>query len=248
MPRAKTNEEYYEEVNLINPNIEVSGFYVNGNSKMHCKCKICDYEWGSTARNLLKHKKCLGCFHKEKKFEYPDISHEEFCEIISKTYPALIITGTYYKGLQLISCTCKDCDYHSRVRVQTLLENTYKCPICKDGKENIKYGINDIKTVNPVIYECLADKSVNDKYTINSRAKTDFNCPCCGKLIKNKCIDKVNRYGLRCKCQDGNSLAEKYFYQVIKSLDENAEDEKYLNNNYSYRYDFYGCVNEKTWI
>lgn len=215
---------------------------------MHCKCKICGYEWISTARNLLKPKKCLGCFHAEKTFEYPDISHEEFCETVSKIYPSLIITGTYYNGLKLISFTCKDCGYHSRVRVQMLLEGTYECPICKDGKENIKYGINDIKTVNPILYECLADKSDNDKYTINSRTKTDFNCPCCGKLIKNKSIDKINRYGLRCKCQDGNSLGEKYFYQVIKSIDKNIEVEKYLNRNMSYRYDFYGIVDKKTWI
>lgn len=248
MPRAKTNEQYYAEVSYINPNIEILGFYVNGNSKMNCKCKICGYEWTSTARNLLKKKKCLSCQQAKRTFDYPDISHEEFCKIISKNYPSLIITGTYYKGLALISCTCKDCGYHSRIRVQKLLEKTYECPICKDGKENIKYGLNDIKTVNPVLYECLADKSDNDKFTINSRARTDFNCPCCGKLIKNKCIDKVNRYGLRCKCQDGNSLGEKYFYQVIKSVDKNVEVEKYLNENMSYRYDFYGIVNHKTWI
>lgn len=248
MPKAKTNEEYYKEVTKINPDIEITGFYVNGNSKMNCKCKICGYEWTSTARNLINPKKCLGCMHNKRTFEYPDITHDDFCNIIKENYPSLKITGTYYKGLNLISCTCTDCGYHTRVRVQMLLEGTYECQICKDGKENIKYGLNDIKTVNPVLYECLKDKSISNKYTINSRAKTDFICPCCGKTIKNKSIDKANRRGLRCKCQDGNSLGEKYFYQVIKSLDESVEVEKYLNNNYSYRYDFYGCVNDKTWI
>ena len=43
MPRAKTNEEYYEEVSRINQTIEVTGFYVNGLSKMHCRCKICKF-------------------------------------------------------------------------------------------------------------------------------------------------------------------------------------------------------------
>lgn len=248
MPRAKTNEEYYKEVTKINPNIDVTGIYTNGLSKMHCKCKICGYEWNSTARNLLKPKQCLGCHHVKRIFKYPDITHNEFCNIVKEKYPSLKITGTYYKELQLISCTCADCNYHSRIRVQMLLEGTYKCPICKNGKENIDYGVNDIKTINPVLYECLKDKTVADKFTINSRSKVDFICPYCGKTIKNKTIDKVNRRGLRCKCQDGNSLGEKYFYQVIKSLDENVEVEKYINNNYSYRYDFYGCVNGKTWI
>ena len=110
VPRAKTNEEYYEKVSRINPNIEVSGFYVNELTKMSCKCKICGYPWTSTARNLLEPKKCLGCLHAERIFEYPDISHEEFCEIVGKSYPSLVITGTYYKGLQLISCTCKNCN------------------------------------------------------------------------------------------------------------------------------------------
>lgn len=248
MPRAKTNEEFYAEVNIVNASIEISGIYKNGNSKMHCKCKTCGYEWSSTARNLLKPKKCLGCFHKEKIFKYPNITHENFCEIINKNYPSLVVTGTYHKGLKMISCTCKHCGYHSRIRTQMLLKGTYKCPICKDGKENIKYGINDIKTVNPVLFECLSDKLDNDRYTINSRAKIDFICPSCGKIVKRKSIDTVNKHGLRCKCQDGNSLGEKYFYQVIKSIDKNIEVEKYLNGNMSYRYDFYGVVDNKAWI
>lgn len=248
MPRAKTNEEYYKEVQNINPDIAITGLYKNGNSKMNCTCKLCNYKWTSTARNLLKKKQCLNCFHQNKIFDYPDISHKEFCKIVKRNYPSLIMTGTYYKGLKLISCICEDCNYHSRIRTQMLLEKTYECPICKNGKENINYGENDIKTINPVLYECLKDKSVANKYTINSRTKADFICPSCGKIIKNKSIDNVNRQGLKCKCQDGNSLGEKYFYQVIKSLDENVETEKYLNGNLSYRYDFYGKINNKTWI
>ena len=248
MSKKKTHEEFLQEVNKINPHIEISGLYGNVESKINCKCKVCDYEWTTTAKNLLKPKKCLYCLQKDKVFEYPDISHKEFCNIITNNYPTLSITGAYTKGMQTISCTCKECGHHSRIRIQMLLECTYKCPICNNGKENIKYGINDIKTANPVLYECLKDKSDNNKYTINSRAKTDFICPCCHQVIKNKTITIVNKRGLKCKCQDGNSLGEKYFYQVMKSLDENIETEKYLNENYSFRYDFYGSINGVTWI
>ena len=169
MARRKTNEEYHKEVKQINPHIDITGTYLNNNTKMNCKCKTCGYKWTSTARNLLKHKQCLSCMQQARIFEYPDISHEEFCETVKGSYPSLVITGKYYKGLQLISCTCQDCNQHSRVRVQMLLEDTYKCPICETGKENIKYGVNDIKTVNPVLYECLCNKSDADKYKINSR-------------------------------------------------------------------------------
>ena len=106
MPRAKTNEEFHEEVKLVNPDIEVTGFYVNGDSKMNCKCKICGYEWTSTARNLIKPKKCLGCMHSERIFEYPDITHEEFCEIVKeKDIPVVqVIAGDVIKvekGVQI---------------------------------------------------------------------------------------------------------------------------------------------------
>lgn len=248
MPIAKTNKEYHNEVNSINPEIFVDGFYQNGLSKMKCTCKKCNYEWTSTARNLLKSKKCWNCLQKERIFEYPSITDFEFKEIINKNYPHMIVRGTYKKNIQTITCECKECGYISRIRTQQLLESTYKCPICESGHENIKYGENDIKTVNPVLYDCLADKSDADRYTINSRAKIDFICPSCGKLIKNKTIDKANRLGIKCKCQDGNSLGEKYFFNVIKSVDQDVESEKYLGNNLSYRYDFYGKTKDTTWI
>lgn len=248
MAVAKTNYEYHNEVKSINPNIIIEGFYQNGLSKMKCTCKKCGYEWTSNARNLVNPKKCLNCMRVERIFEYPYITDEEFKNTIKNNYPNIIVRGTYTIGLKTITCECKDCGYISRIRTQQLLQSTYKCSICENGHENIKYGENDIKTVNPVLYDCLADKSDADKYTINSRAKIDFICSSCGKLIKNKTIDKVNRLGLKCKCQDGNSLGEKYFYQVIKSVDENVLDEQYLGDNLSYRYDFLGEVNNIKWI
>ena len=55
MPRAKTNEEYYEEVSRINPNIEVFGFYVNGLTKMinTTKGTIEALDWKLNLSNLI---------------------------------------------------------------------------------------------------------------------------------------------------------------------------------------------------
>jgi len=248
MARKKTQEEFEREVQKVNPHIEISGVYLNGNSKIQCKCKKCNNEWTSTARNLIKKTQCLNCFHKERIFIYPNIPHNEFIEIVNNSYPNLIITGTYDPNKKLITCKCTKCNCVSRVRTQMLLESTYECRICKNGKENIKIGINDIKSINPVMYEMLQDKGVNEKHSINSRSKADFICPSCGATIKSKTIDKVNRLGLKCKCQDGNSLGEKYFFNVIQSVSNNVESEKYLNNNLSYRYDFYGVEKGISWI
>lgn len=54
MGRKKTHEEFLQEVNKINPHIEISGLYVNVESKINCKCKVCDYEWTTTAKKFIK--------------------------------------------------------------------------------------------------------------------------------------------------------------------------------------------------
>ena len=45
MGKRKTHEEFVAEVNKLNPHIEISGLYVNAESKINCKCNVCGYEW-----------------------------------------------------------------------------------------------------------------------------------------------------------------------------------------------------------
>lgn len=248
MPKAKKHSEYIEEVRKINPHITLKGEYKTALSRFECTCSLCGYKWITDARNLLTPKKCLGCLTKERTFVYPDISDKEFKEQVYKNYPNLIITSTYTKDMKLVRCKCNDCGYISRVRVQKLLENTYKCTICVNGKENIIYGKNDIKSCNPIMYDCLYSKKDADKYTINSKTKVDFICPSCGNILKNKSIDKVHTRGLKCKCQDGNSLGEKYFFHMLCQVSDNFKVETKLNNNQKYRYDFQGEINNNKWI
>ena len=242
-------KEFLERVNTLSPTLEITGSYTTlSQTYLHCKCKKCGKEWDTSAKTLLKPLYCRTCKTKEKNEKILNISDDEFRKKVNNNYPNLTITGTYKNGQHEITCICKKCGYKNRIRTLSLLNGSYKCSICENGSENIKIGINDIKTINPVLYECLADKTVNEKFTINSRNKVDFICPSCGKIIKNKTIEHVNKRGLKCKCQDGNSLGEKYLYQVLKSVDENIEVEKYINNNHSYRYDFYGKYNGIEWI
>lgn len=247
MARKKTQEEFENEAYLANPHLKFIGAYNNGDSKIKCKCKKCGYEWISAARNLIKPKKCLHCMKLDQEINM-DYSDKEFKEIVKNNYPSLEITGEYKSGQQLITCKCSIDGYVSRIRCQMLVKGIYKCPMCTKGQENVEIGVSDLATINPVIAECLEDKSNGYKYKANSRAKVNFICPTCGNVIRNKTIEKVHRRGLKCKCSDGNSLGEKYFYQIISQISDNVISEYYLNNNYDYRYDFYGKENNKTWI
>lgn len=58
---SKGMEKFREELSFINPNIEVSGEYINKEIKIACKCKICDNKWEATPNNLLAGKGCPKC-------------------------------------------------------------------------------------------------------------------------------------------------------------------------------------------
>lgn len=242
-------KEFLERVNKISPEFEITGNYTKlSETYLHCKCKKCGHKRNYSAKTLLETQHCRYCERMKKYDEILNISDEEFKKRVKLQYPYLNITGTYKPGQKEITCICEKCGCKNRIKTLSLLNGSYKCLICENGKENIQIGVNDIKSINPVLYDCLIDKSINEKFTINSRNKTDFVCPSCGQILKNKTISHVNTRGLKCKCQDGNSLGEKYLYQVLKSVDSNIEAEKYINNNHSYRYDFYSKYNGIEWI
>ena len=241
-----TEEDYFDRIRKLNEHLEITGYYNTYiDSKLHIKCKTCGYEWDSTPKTFRGVKHCKKC--SSRKTENPNVTHNEFLELMKEKYPSIKITGHYSSASKSITCECLDCGNKEKIHTTTLVRGTYKCRICNYNKENIIVGKNDIKTINPVLYDCLKDKLINEKYSINSRNKTTFICPSCGNELY-KTITHVHKRGLKCKCQDGNSLGEKYFFNVIKSVDPNVQIEINLNNNLKYRYDFFGEVNGLKWI
>ena len=62
--RRKTQEQFVEEMKIKNPNIEILGQYINNQTPIKCRCKICGCEWESSIPvNLLKCSYCCPeCF------------------------------------------------------------------------------------------------------------------------------------------------------------------------------------------
>ena len=58
---VKTQEEFIEEMEEIDPTIEVIGGYKNNRTKIRCKCKVCENEWDAMPMNLLRHRGCPSC-------------------------------------------------------------------------------------------------------------------------------------------------------------------------------------------
>ncbi len=70
------------------------------------------------------------------------------------------------------------------------------CPYCKGLK--VLKGFNDIWTTNPKLASWLADKNDGYRYRQTSNEYTDWICPNCNKIVKNKKISNVYLNGIHC--------------------------------------------------
>lgn len=59
--QRKSHDLFVDEMSKLNNNIEILGKYINNNSRIHCKCKICEHEWNPLANNLLSGYGCPNC-------------------------------------------------------------------------------------------------------------------------------------------------------------------------------------------
>ena len=81
MGSKKTHEQYVEELNSINPNIEIIGEYVNYKTKILHKCRICKYEWLASPASILHNGGCPKCSKVAKK------THEEYVKLLEQINP-----------------------------------------------------------------------------------------------------------------------------------------------------------------
>ena len=63
LKRRKTSDEFYSEMLVINPEIELLEPYISSNHKIRVKCKICSNEWMVTPASLLHGNGCPRCAH-----------------------------------------------------------------------------------------------------------------------------------------------------------------------------------------
>lgn len=92
--KRRTQEEFENRLNQINPYIKVMGKYVNNNTKITCKCLICNNEWSQKPNALLNRRGCPECNHTSTSFieqcilfYFIDLLGEE--EVISRDRAAI---------------------------------------------------------------------------------------------------------------------------------------------------------------
>lgn len=134
----KTTKQFIEEMNQINPNIQIIGKYVNNKYLIRVKCKTCGREWTPTPNSLLEHRGCQKCSGLMKK------TQEEFIEQMRIKHPTIKVVGNYVNNRTKVRCFCDVCEKYFDGTPHAMLDGGNGCPLCTTsrGENKIKQWLN----------------------------------------------------------------------------------------------------------
>lgn len=139
--RTKTEKEFIDQLNKINPSIKVLGHYIKASERVLVKCLECGNEWNPKAYSLLQGRGCPKCRTyrsiKNNKGKTHKKTTEEFIQEMKKIDDTIEIIGNYVNTHKKIECRCKVCGYEWSAVPGSLLRGV--------GHKRAKYIHKNIK-------------------------------------------------------------------------------------------------------
>lgn len=220
---SKLKETFIDEMNKINPNIEILSNYKNWNTKIKCRCKIDGNEWETVPSVLLYGGGCSICAHKSLWDKRGRITTEEFVNRLKEVNPNIEVLGEYVKTNEKIKCKCllDGCEWESYAA--NLLNKTAGCPECRARRTRERCALTQkelldrlekqnpdiilledyINTNTPIKFKC---KIHNEEFYTAPRTflyKGGVGCPKCNsshgenlmnKILKEIGLNVINQY------------------------------------------------------
>ena len=236
MGKRKTHEEYVRDLAEKNPNLEVIGVYVDSQTEITHKCKICGSIFDVSPHNTLQpHNVCKECMriHME---EHRKINECLYINRLYNMHPNIMIIDKYINANKKTLHRCKTCGYEWSPKPSQLLDTRYiGCPVCSGLKigPQPEYKNSIWASEHREYFSQYMTEEQMKLYTPCSRTWLYFTCPDCGN-IKHMSIGRLLHSGLDCICGDGQSFPNKFVYNVLRQLKLNVLTE------YSP-----GCANQK---
>ena len=264
MRKKRTDEEYKNELMLIQPDVEVIDKYINACTLINHKCKIHNKIYLQNPSSALAgHCGCDDCkkIKMKKDIFSQRKTNDEFVKEMKEIWGDEIIPLEEYKtGDTKIKFLHNTEKLHNFIMTPVnITSSKQNCPVCA-GKQ-ICIGYNDIATTNPYIASLFLNEENTHKYTQGSGEKVDFKCECCGKPVgKKRIADVVKCNGVRCfNCNDGVSYPNKFIYNCLKQIEDQLQ---YLDREVAFdwcefdfrngkkcgRYDLYFEANDQKYI
>ena len=180
--RTRTNAEYIDLVNQINPNIEVIEKYKGNNIPILHKCKIDNHEWNALPSNIIQGHGCPKCAINNNTILQRK-SHNDYVKQLFDINPDIEVVENYNGAKTPIKHYCKIHNYYWNVQPSVILQNKCGCPKCNFSKG--EYNIS--KWLSSHNIEYIPQKSFDDCRNINP-LPFDFYIP-----SKNSCIEYDGR-------------------------------------------------------
>lgn len=139
------------------------------------------------------------------------------------------------KKAYLLKCTkCGE----KTTKTENQINDRSGCLVCC-GKKARK-GFNDMWTTDKELAQLLLDKDFGYTHLAQSNKKTDWACPICGTVVKNKSVCNVYKYGLCCPiCGKTKSFPNRFMYALLRNANVNFKCEKTFDWSDNKKYDFY---------
>lgn len=128
MGKRKTHECFINEMNQINPNIKITGQYINAKTKIECECSICGHHWSPISDSLMHGYGCPNCWSK-KCGDLKRKSAEQFITELKDVFPDVEIMSEYLSARKSIQYQCKKHNYIGNSTPDNLLRKM-GCPYC----------------------------------------------------------------------------------------------------------------------
>ena len=137
--RKKTHEEYVEELKIKNPDIEVTGTYVNSSTSIEHHCLKHDVYWNTVPSRVLKGCGCEEC-RKEKFRKKRCITHEDYISMVNEVNKDIEVIGHYIDMKTKILHKCKIHEVEWLSTPDNILKGggCQKCGIEKSSLKNKK--------------------------------------------------------------------------------------------------------------
>ena len=160
--RAKTTEEYIEDVKTINPDIEVLGEYISNRTPILHRCKIHDKKWNAMPNGILRGQGCYLC-RNEKISAKAYKTHEEYVNDLANVNKDIVVIDQYIDCYTPILHRCLIDGNEWYARPVTMLQGG-GCPVCSEskGERRIRLWLekNNIEYIYQYKYEDCKDINI----------------------------------------------------------------------------------------
>lgn len=141
-----TNEEFIEKLKKVNDTVMPLEKYINSQTKIKFKCKICGHEWETIPNAVLQGTKCAKCAGTLKK------THEEFINSVSHIHPHIEVLETYINNHTKLKCHCTKCNGYFYGVPHSMIDAGTGCPYCDYRISHGEQQIRNFLELNHITY------------------------------------------------------------------------------------------------